>query len=262
MGKFTRMVIKSIYNSWWLRGHLFVAIIIGLISYSLISNHGVTYALPHKQRGTIAYESPTRVLPTVLPRRTPTIKPTAKPTVKPIPTPIPTKAGVITATPTKPPVDNKSWYPPACYYVVTQYYGQNGEAGTDFGCGYHTRIGALWNGTVIYAGRTCWNVSCTNTSGGVVIIDAYIPHLGLESSYYLHLDELAAGLHKGQSIAKGEYIGLSGGQTTGGNWPVSPEWTAGPHLEIGFDAWFLCQSMVYCKGKNVNPLPYIQEAIP
>lgn len=262
MGKSTRMAIKNIYNSWWLRGHLFVAIIIGLISYGLVSNHGVTYALPHKQRGSQIIEYPARVLPTVLPGRTPTVRPIAKTTVKSIPTVVPTKAGNISITPTQPALDNKSGYPPSCYYDVTQYYGQNGEVGTDFGCHYHTRIEALWNGRITYEGRTCWDISCTNSSGGVIIIDSYIPHLGLESSYYLHLDAVAAGLHPGQSIIKGQYIGLSGGQTIGGNWPASPQWSEGPHLEIGFDAWFLCEGMIYCRGINVNPLPYIQEALP
>lgn len=265
MGKYTRTAIRNIYRSWWLRGHLFVVILIGLFSYSLVSHPVATMALSPKQRGTVVYEHPTgTVLPTILPTRTvvkPSAIPTIRPTVKSVPTATATQAGMSNNPPAATPGNTRNWYPPACYSRVTQFYGQNSEAGTDFGCSYHTRIGALWNGKVIYAGRTCWNTSCTSTSGGVVIINAFVPTLGEESTYYLHLDTISPEVFVGRTVNKGQYIGLSGGQTSGGNWPASPWWSEGPHIEIGFDAWFLCEGMVYCSGKNVNPLPYIREAM-
>jgi hypothetical protein len=263
MGKFTRSAISKLYNSWWLRGHLFVVVIIGLLSYGLLTQPVVTMALPPKQKGSIVYEQPTgTVLSTVLPGKTPTVRPTTKPTVKSVPTIIATQGGSNNAHPIPTPDNSLVGHTPACYYHVTQFYGQNGEVGTDFGCGYHTRVIALWKGIVQYEGRTCWNSTCTSTSGGVIVIRASIPGLGTESSYYLHLDEIAPGITIGTTIARGQYIGLSGGQLYGGNWPVSEWFSEGPHIEIGFDAWFLCDGVVSCSGKNVNPLPYIQEALP
>lgn len=261
MGKSFHTVILQVAKSWWLRGHLFLLVIFALLGYNVLGYYQSVAVAPIKKQGVISIEhNPTgtvRVLLTTTRGLEPPVHratPTAKSTIVVTKTPQP----VPTATPTP---YSSSGNIPGCYYVVTQYYGQNGEQGTDFGCHYHTRLVALWGGTVQYADRTCWNSSCTNSSGGVIIIRAYVPNLGFESTYYLHIDELAPGIHVGSVIEKGKFIALSGGQTYGGNWPANPQWSEGPHLEMGFSAWFLCEGLVHCSGVNVNPLPYIQEAL-
>lgn len=191
----------------------------------------------------------------------PIIKITAVPTktivkiVTPIPTPKPT------AVPTQ--IINYNF--PECLHELGQSYGQswNGdvEQGDDFNCPYHTLTKALWSGIVVAAERTCWNASCSSTSGGVVVINARVKNLGMESTYYLHLDEIFPNIQVGSRVTKGQSIGLTGGQIYGGNWPVSPGFSSGPHIEIGFNAYFICDYIVSCIGIHTNPYYYIESAI-
>ena len=246
MGKFIRLVIMNILNSWWLKGHLIIVIIIGLIGIQQF------YAPIKTIRKEITYEKiklPTRVSGY---GGKITIR---KSTPKPVPTKITT---IIIPTSVS---RNTSTYP-ACFYNVTQYYGQNGEQGDDFGCGFHTLIPALWSGIIVAGEKTCWNVSCTSTSGGVIVINSMVPNLGFETTYYLHIDRLYPGIHIGEHIQKGQYIAYSGGQIYGGYWNANAQFSEGPHIEIGFSAWFLCQPdyHINCKGRNINPLYYIEKA--
>lgn len=150
---------------------------------------------------------------------------------------------------------------PACLRSIGQRYeerwGSVVEQGTDFNCAFRTPMYALWGGIIRWQGRTCWNVSCTSTSGGAIVIDATIPGISDQSMYYLHLDEIQASVFAGKTVSKGTLLGWSGGQTVGGHWPVSTWFSSGPHIEIGF-----CASFLFCDaGYNRNPLPYIESAI-
>lgn len=146
----------------------------------------------------------------------------------------------------------QSWF----RYNITQSFGQNGEKGVDLGTPFHTPITALFAGTVRQSGRTQW--SC-GSSGGQVTIVTNIPGYGVLTSYYLHLD--TANVAVGDAVAVGQVIGLSGGQTNGGNWPVEncPQrgiiYSTGPHTEFGFNApW------VSGPGSNIDPTWAIQAA--
>lgn len=150
---------------------------------------------------------------------------------------------------------------PLCNSQPGWYYGWHGstfEYGTDFDCPYHTPQPALWSGTLVEYERTCWNSDCSSTSGGLVVILATVPGLGLEATYYLHLDVLNSRLHLGDYVAKGTLIGWTGGQVGYGHWPTSPWFTSGPHEEIGFD-WPYAR--VHTPGINCNPLAYIEETL-
>lgn len=159
----------------------------------------------------------------------------------------------------KPPTSLPSIYYPSCLHEIGQRYGQKWgsviEQGTDFDCSFRTPLSALWSGTVLYAARTCWNSACSSTSGCVVVIDSDVMSIGLQSVYYLHLDSFV--VSRGIHINKGDIIGYTGGQVGYGNCMVSPWFSSGPHVEIGF-----CASFLPCdRGYNRDPLPYIERAI-
>lgn len=144
------------------------------------------------------------------------------------------------------------WYS----YPVTQGFGQRGEKGVDLGTPFHTPITALFAGTVRFAGRTQW--AC-GSSGGEVTIVCNLPGQGLMTSYYLHLDSTSVKVN--DTVRQGQVIGLSGGQLSGGQWPVinCPQkgdiYSDGPHTEFGFNApW------VSGPGKNIDPTSYILAA--
>lgn len=143
-----------------------------------------------------------------------------------------------------------AWYA----YPVTQAYGQHGEKGVDLGTPFHTPVTALFAGTVRFAGRTQW--SGGGSSGGEVTIVCNVPGLGPMTSYYLHLD--TATVKPGDKVPQGAVIGLSGGQLSGGQWPVvnvGGFFSNGPHTEFGFNApW------VSGPGHPVDPTPYILAA--
>lgn len=146
----------------------------------------------------------------------------------------------------------QAWY----QYPTTQPYGKNGEDGIDIGTPFHTPITALFGGTVRWAGRTQW--AC-GSSGGQVVIVCNIPGRGVFSSYYLHLDSVSVTVN--DTVKQGQVIGLSGGQTSGGQWPVincpsrGITYSTGPHTEFGFNApW------VSGPGYKMDPTPYITAA--
>ena len=143
---------------------------------------------------------------------------------------------------------------PVCFREVGQYYGQNGERGTDFDCGYRTQVPALWGGTVVGAYRTCWDSACISSSGGVVIVRAVVAGIGEHDTYYLHLDAVAVSL--GEVVQKGQLLGWTGGCIGYGHWITSPWFTSGCHIEIGYDAPFLPHYSF-----NSNPLPWIDQAL-
>lgn len=146
----------------------------------------------------------------------------------------------------------QAWY----QYPTSQAYGQNGEEGIDLATPFHTPITALFGGTVRWAGRTQW--AC-GSSGGEVTIVCNIPGKGVLTSYYLHLDTVAVNVN--DTVNPGQLIGLSGGQTSGGQWPVinCPQkgitYSTGPHIEFGFNA-----SWVSGPGYHIDPTPYITMA--
>lgn len=72
-----------------------------------------------------------------------------------------------------------------------------------------------------------------NAGGGEVVIQADDPTQlkGIPYYYYVHLDNIVTTL--GQQIQAGQLVGYSGGQNVGGSHPSAPNYSSGPHLEIG-----------------------------
>lgn len=146
----------------------------------------------------------------------------------------------------------KAWYS----YGISQGFGVNGEKGVDLATPFHTPITALYAGQVRWAGRTQW--AC-GSSGGEVTIVCNVPGHGVLTSYYLHLDQ--ANVKVGDTVQVGQVIGLSGGQLSGGQWPVvncpsrGDVYSTGPHTEFGFNApW------VSGPGQNIDPTFAILQA--
>jgi hypothetical protein len=75
-----------------------------------------------------------------------------------------------------------------------------------------------------YYGRQDW--------GGEVDIASYLPDYGgVKNVNILHLDTIT--VRPGTTVKRGDVIGTSGGQTSGGHWPSNPRWSTGPHVGIG-----------------------------
>lgn len=147
----------------------------------------------------------------------------------------------------------QAWYE----YAISNPYSGNpngGEMGVDLGTPFGTPVTALYAGTVRWAGRTQW--AC-GSSGGEVTIVCNVPGYGVMTSYYLHLND--ATVAAGDTVHQGQLIGHTGGQLSGGHWPVvnckGITYSTGPHIEFGFNApW------VSGPGRNVNPTFAITQA--
>lgn len=146
----------------------------------------------------------------------------------------------------------QAWYT----FPISQAHGVNGEQGVDLATPFHTPITALYAGTVRWSGRTQW--SC-GSSGGEVTIVCNVPGIGVMTSYYLHLD--TADVKQGDTVQAGQQIGLSGGQLSGGQWPVvncpsqGDIYSTGAHTEFGFNAGW-----VSGPGHNIDPTFAITQA--
>lgn len=123
-------------------------------------------------------------------------------------------------------------------YPITESYNPGGgEYGEDVATPFHTQITAPYGGTVFNASYQPW--------GGEVGIQANVPGVGLVNEYVQHLDQLS--VQVGQTVSAGQLLGLSGGQTSGGSHPASPQYSSGPHTEVGFGAPWIGG------GQNFNP---------
>lgn len=110
-------------------------------------------------------------------------------------------------------------------YLTKQVPG-NGDSphyAVDVATPYHTVIGAPWAGTVKSA-RTGlpW--------GTEVFIQP--DNKNIPVYYFYHLDHLF--VSTGSRVDVGTPIGLSGGQTSGGENPSTPAMSGGPHTHVGF----------------------------
>jgi murein DD-endopeptidase MepM/ murein hydrolase activator NlpD len=91
----------------------------------------------------------------------------------------------------------------------------------DIGTPFHTNLTTWKSGVVAQEDYAPW--------GGEVFIK---PDDGSEEYYFAHLDDIS--VKTGQHLSAGQSIGLSGGQTSGGDHPTSPQWSTGPHTHVGY----------------------------
>lgn len=120
---------------------------------------------------------------------------------------------------------------------ISQTWGKNGEKGIDIVLPFHSAVYSPVAGVV--------KGSQVDASGLAVWIETAPDKM----FYVQHLDTTS--LSRNQYVQPGDYIGLSGGQNVGGVHPASPQFSTGPHIEVGFNWW---QPL----GKNFNPLPTLQ----
>lgn len=118
----------------------------------------------------------------------------------------------------------KPWYK----YPVTHGYYNNFVAGVgdtphwaiDYATPMDTPLSFLESGTIVKADYQLW--------GGEVFLR---PDKGGPEEYHYHLDEIDVKV--GQHVQAGQRIGLSGGQTSGGQHPTDPSQSTGPHDHFG-----------------------------
>jgi murein DD-endopeptidase MepM/ murein hydrolase activator NlpD len=114
---------------------------------------------------------------------------------------------------------------PITHGYITNYQGPGTDTphyAVDIATPFHTKIGAPWAGTVLLAQQGLpWGTQVfirRNDNGKI---------------YYLyHLDTL--NVHTGDTLVQGQFIGLSGGQNSGGFNPSTPAMSSGPHTHIGY----------------------------
>jgi len=119
----------------------------------------------------------------------------------------------------------------------------------DIGTPFHTQLTALLPGTVVKEDFQAW--------GGEIFIkpdDTSKPEY-----YYFHLDDFNVGPNA--HVTAGDVIGLSGGQTAGGDHPVqntaSTIYSTGPHTHVGwFDGYTTPPQTGYTipHGPDITPL--------
>jgi murein DD-endopeptidase MepM/ murein hydrolase activator NlpD len=95
----------------------------------------------------------------------------------------------------------------------------------DIGTPFHTPLTALLSGTVVQADYAAW--------GGEIFIKPDDPSY---PEYYMYHPDLLE-VSKGQHVAAGQEIALSGGENPGypgAEHPAQPQWSTGPHTHVGF----------------------------
>ncbi len=132
---------------------------------------------------------------------------------------------------------------------ITQPHGVNGEMGVDFGMPTGTPITALFGGTV--AGAFYY--------GGGGVVSLRFNYRGRPAVfYYQHLDLIADHIVPGYSLRPGEVLGWSGGQLAGGHHPSTPQFSSGPHIEVGINPPWGGGWNPDSYGPNVDPEPFLR----
>lgn len=114
----------------------------------------------------------------------------------------------------------------------TQFFGQNGEMGTDYSMGGTGQpVGAIQGGQVVYVGAPYANDPNHSSLGYVVQI------LGPDGNLYHYQHLESPNVQQGDTIQPGQVVGLSGGCPVGAyngqggcNW--TDAWSTGPHIEV------------------------------
>jgi murein DD-endopeptidase MepM/ murein hydrolase activator NlpD len=124
-------------------------------------------------------------------------------------------------------VSSQAWYnyTPVFDFGKTFSWATYPVQGEDIPMPMDTPITALFPGTVAN--------QYYNAGGGEVVIQADDPSQlrGIPYYYFVHLDQIMTSL--GQHVTTGQQVGLSGGQNVGGQHPSAPNYSSGPHLELG-----------------------------
>lgn len=109
-------------------------------------------------------------------------------------------------------------------------------------------------GLYSYYGRQPWG-------GEVDILTNLNDYGGPQVVQLLHMDTIS--VQPGQVVSKGDVLGTSGGQTSGGNWPSSPQYSSGPHIGLAvhsvssWDRMYNPQGLLsdLWAGRNTSSVP-------
>lgn len=124
------------------------------------------------------------------------------------------------------------------YTHISQLFPQD-KGGIDVAMPYHTPVYAVASGPVTY--------TTPQYGGGGVVVTSIASNMAF---YYQHLSDLV--VQPGEYVQAGQLIGYSGGQVGYGDNPSSPQYSTGPHIEVGINWW-------KAQGAHIDPLPFIQQ---
>ena len=132
--------------------------------------------------------------------------------------------------------------------------GVGGEHGTDLDVPFHTPLTLPASGTITAMNWDAW--------GGTITWKLDYPINGVPYAYMTHMDTFNSQLQLNGHYEAGTFIGLSGGQLSGGSHPTTSYWSGGPHLELGLSygpAWGHGAGFADVKTHpELNPYSWIQ----
>jgi len=130
------------------------------------------------------------------------------------------------------------------------------QDGVGIGVGLDTTITSLTSGTVVASGFGYQGPQGYANFGGWLVIRSNTRVNGKVDVFYRHMDTLA--VKQGDSVSVGQTLGLSGGQTVGGQHPESSTYTTGAHIDIGLNPITLPYHEVM---PNIDPTPYLNDLV-
>ena len=132
------------------------------------------------------------------------------------------------------------------------------QDGVGIAVGLDVPVTSLTSGTVMAAefGQDVAPAGQNWNYGGFIIVRSNIPGIGIADVFYRHMDTVE--VKKDQTVMVGQRLGLSGGQLKGGYHPESPQYSTGPHIDVGINPVTLPYSSV---GKNQDPTQWLQNLI-
>jgi len=148
-------------------------------------------------------------------------------------------------------VGGKPWYQfPITHGYYTQYdpnIPDTPHYAVDLGAPMDTPFFFLETGTIVKSDYADW--------GGEVFLKPDAP--GRPQEYVYHLEEIDTSV--GKHVSAGQVIGLSGGQTSGGQHPTNPKWSTGAHIHFGEFTGYV-SSPIGTVPEGPDPSPLIGEA--
>lgn len=144
-----------------------------------------------------------------------------------------------------------SWWNdyPISHGYLTTFLGAGTDSphyADDIATPFHTPLSFPFGGTVTKADYAPW--------GGEIFVKTDVPGYGSVQEYIYHLDYIDPAIIAGAHINAGQYVGLSGGQNSGGLHPVSTQWSTGPHTHIGlFTNWITTTDGTRPYGPDITP---------
>ncbi|SRR5712691_4610528 len=141
---------------------------------------------------------------------------------------------------------------------ITQFFGQNGEQGADYGMGgFGVPVGSITSGRVVYVGDGGYPGSSIGQVVQVLSSDGVYHYQHLQNSSVI----------EGQTVNVGDIIGTSGGCPVGGygsngqcafldpGCPNGPTcFSSGQHIEVRYSSTYNQSADMWHRGNWTNPV--------